>query len=146
MSPRIYLYHVILFFLLVLSRKNFLFVFFFGLLHIEEGKKICMNNILNINMEHEKIKTIFWQVRGIWFWWSIDYDRQTKWIFHTFKREGKYFFNSIHCVVYKTNLSTMYATKIGPCKDMSRKIDALLSSVTMHFKKSCNRKSALLRL
>ena len=29
---------------------------------------------------------------------------------------------------------------------MSKKIDALLNSVAMHFKKSCTRKSALLRL
>ena len=34
-------------------------VFFLNYCILKKEKKICMNNILNINMKHEKIKTIF---------------------------------------------------------------------------------------
>ena len=56
------------------------------------------------------------------------------------------FLTSIHCVAQRTNLAAIDATKVGPCKIMSKEIDALLNSVAMHFKKSCKRKSTLLRL
>ena len=45
-----------------------------------------------------------------------------------------------------TNLAAIDVTKVGPCKNMSKEINALLNSVAVHFKKSCKRKSALLRL
>ena len=62
------------------------------------------------------------------------------------KDKVNFFLTSIHCVGHRTNLATIYATRVGPCKIMSKEIDVLLNSVAIHFKKSCNKKSALLRL
>ena len=62
------------------------------------------------------------------------------------KEKVNSFLTSIHCVAHRTNLAAIDATKVGPCKDMSKEIDALLNSVAVHFKKSCKRKNAFLRL
>ena len=62
------------------------------------------------------------------------------------KDKVNHFLTSIHCVAHMTNLAAIDATKVEPCKNMSKEIDALLNSVAVHFKKSCKRKSALLRL
>ena len=62
------------------------------------------------------------------------------------KDKVNHFLTSIHCVAHKTNLGAIDATKVEPCKIMSKEKNALLNSVAMHFKKSCKKKSALLRL
>ena len=38
------------------------------------------------------------------------------------------------------------ATKVRPCKYMSREIDTFLNSIIVHFKNLCKKKSALLQL
>ena len=62
------------------------------------------------------------------------------------KDKVNHFLTSIYCVAHRTNLAAIYATKVEPCKNVSKKIDTLLNSVAVHFKKSCKRKCALLRL
>ena len=62
------------------------------------------------------------------------------------KDKVNYFLTSIHCVAHMINLAAIDATKVGPCKVMSKEIDDFLNLVAMHFKKSCKRKNALLRL
>ena len=56
------------------------------------------------------------------------------------KKKVNHFLTSIHCVTYRINLAAIDATKVGPCKDMSREIDTLLNSVAVHFQKSYKRK------
>lgn len=72
--------------------------------------------------------------------------RKTK---QTIKRgiaKANLFLTSVYCVAHRTNLTAIDVLKVGPYKDMSREINALLNSVTMHFKKSCKIKSAFLLL
>jgi hypothetical protein len=48
---------------------------------------------------------------------------------------------SSYCVVYKTNLATLEATKIPPCKEMSTDVDVLLNVLFGHFKVSSKKKA-----
>ena len=119
---------------------------FLGLLHIEEGKKdACI---------------IFETLTRSMKEWGLDFDKcvgfgsdgastmigKQNGVAARLKEKINHFLTSVHCVAHRTNLAAIDATKVGPCKDMSREIDALLNSVAVHFKKSCKRKSALLRL
>jgi hypothetical protein len=119
---------------------------FFGLLHIEEGKK---NICIIFEILTKSIKE-----------WGFDFDKcvgfgsdgvstmigKQNGVAAQLKDKVNIFLTSIHCVAYRTNLAAINATKVGPCKIISKEIDALLKSVTMHFKKSCKKKSALMRL
>ena len=55
------------------------------------------------------------------------------------------FLISIHCMTNKINLAAMNITKIGPCKNMSKKIDASwIQYIVVHFMKSYKNKIPLL--
>ena len=62
------------------------------------------------------------------------------------KENVNIFLTSVYCVTCMTNLVAIDTTKIGPYKDISKKIDALLNLIVVHFKKSCKKKNALFRL
>jgi hypothetical protein len=119
---------------------------FLGLLHIEEGKKdACI---------------IFETLTKSMKEWGLDFDKcvgfgsngastmigKQDGVAARLKDKVNHFLTSIHCVAHMTNLAAIDVTKVEPCKIMSKEIDVLLNSVAMDFKKSCNRKSALLRL
>ena len=50
---------------------------------------------------------------------------------------------SIYCVAHRTNLTVINVTKIRPCKNMSKEIDALLNSVVVHLKKIVQEKNCI---
>ena len=62
------------------------------------------------------------------------------------KDKVNYSLTFVHCVARKTNLTVIDARKFGPCKNMSREINALLNSVTVHFKTLYKKKTVLLQL
>jgi hypothetical protein len=124
--------------------EGILFYVFLGLLHIEEGKKdtcIIFETLIK-NMKE----------------WGLDFDKcvgfgsdgastmigKQNGVAARLKEKVNYFLTFVHCVAHRTNLTAIVATKVGPCKDMSREIDALLNSVAVHFKKSCKKKKTLL--
>jgi hypothetical protein len=119
---------------------------FLGLLHIEEGKKDAY--------------IIFETLTRTMKEWGLDFDKcvgfgsngastmigKQNEVAVRLKDKVNHFLTSIHCVAHRTNLAAIDATKVGPCKIMSKEINALLNSVAMHFKKSCKRKNVLLQL
>lgn len=62
------------------------------------------------------------------------------------KKEGKSFFNLRLLCGTQNKFTAIDATKVGPYKDISREINALLNLVAVHLKKSCKIKSAFLLL
>lgn len=69
---------------------------------------------------------------------SIMIDKQNG-ITACLKRKVNSFLTSIHWMAHRTNLVAINTSKVGPCKDMSKKINTLLNSVSMYFKKSCKK-------
>ena len=66
---------------------------------------------------------------------SIMIDKQNE-VAAYMKEKVYVFFTSIHCMAHSTNLAAIDATKVGPCKDITRELNALLNLVAVHFKKS----------
>jgi len=61
------------------------------------------------------------------------------------KKKINSFLTFVHCVINRMNVTAIDATKVLPCKELSREIDSLLNSIAaMHFKKLCKKKNALL--
>ena len=56
------------------------------------------------------------------------------------------FLTSVHCVAHRTNLAALDAAKKPQCRDMSKKIDAVVNGVAKFFKTSSKRKTALQNL
>ena len=70
---------------------------------------------------------------------SIRIDKQNE-VVACLKKKINHFLTFIYCVTYMTNLAAIDATKVGPCKDMSREINMLLNSIEIHFKKLYKKK------
>ena len=62
------------------------------------------------------------------------------------KKKINHYFTSDHCMLHMKNLTTIDATKILPCKELSRKLNSHLNSMAMHFRKSCKKKKKKLQL
>ena len=59
------------------------------------------------------------------------------------KEKVNAFLTSVHCVAHLTNLVAVDVAKKPQCKDMSKKIDALVNGMAKVFKTSSKRKVAL---
>jgi hypothetical protein len=62
------------------------------------------------------------------------------------KRNLNPFILSCHCVAYRTNLASLYASKISDCKVISDDVDMILNAIASYFNSSSKRKHALTTL
>ena len=67
-------------------------------------------------------------------------------VFATLKKEVNPFITVVHCIAHRTNLVALQAASTKPCNVMSSKVNDLLNSLAIHFKKYSKRKSCLLKL